>query len=340
MAVYKVPQDVEADDKLIGPFSFRQFIYLIIVALAIAAAWGLSRLFIPLLIIPLPVIIFFGALALPLRKDQPMEVYMAAMVSFYLKPRRRLWKPDGLTSLIEVVAPKEVEQQLTKDFSQSEAQRRLSYLANIVDSQGWAVRGVTGMPATPNSPMNSDVYYEAQQTEDILDDNAPVSQNFDHMIAENDTRRRQDVITRMHQQPALLTPSATIQPVATPNPYDVFINPTPETTNQPVVANQQMTVPEPTLQFNPYPTDIHQSVLQPLSAQLTPPPAPMQATPVPSVPSPAPIPVTTSEKVVSPDIINLANQHDLSIETIAREANRITQREQQLSDQEVVISLR
>ena len=27
MAVYKVPQDVEADDKLIGPFSFRQFIY-------------------------------------------------------------------------------------------------------------------------------------------------------------------------------------------------------------------------------------------------------------------------------------------------------------------------
>ena len=28
MAQYKVPQDVEAEDKLIGPFSFRQFIYL------------------------------------------------------------------------------------------------------------------------------------------------------------------------------------------------------------------------------------------------------------------------------------------------------------------------
>ncbi|TAL14698.1 hypothetical protein EPN95_02230, partial [Patescibacteria group bacterium] len=34
MAQYKVPQDVEADDKLIGPFSFRQFVYLIIVALS------------------------------------------------------------------------------------------------------------------------------------------------------------------------------------------------------------------------------------------------------------------------------------------------------------------
>lgn len=36
MASYKVPQDVEADDKLIGPFSFRQFIYLGIAALGIA----------------------------------------------------------------------------------------------------------------------------------------------------------------------------------------------------------------------------------------------------------------------------------------------------------------
>jgi hypothetical protein len=39
MAVYKVPQDVEAEDKLIGPFSFRQFIYLIIVAGAGAIGW-------------------------------------------------------------------------------------------------------------------------------------------------------------------------------------------------------------------------------------------------------------------------------------------------------------
>jgi hypothetical protein len=72
MAVYKVPQDVEADDKLIGPFSFRQFIYLIIVALSIAAAWGLGHLFIPLAILPFPIILFFGALALPLRKDQQL----------------------------------------------------------------------------------------------------------------------------------------------------------------------------------------------------------------------------------------------------------------------------
>src|ERR1035437_1052289 len=166
MAVYKVPQDVEADDKLIGPFSFRQFIYLVIVTLSIMLAWGLAQLFIPLAIIPLPVVIFFGALALPLRKDQPMEIYMAAMVSFFLKPHRRLWDPDGIDSLIEITVPKVIEYNRTKDLTMSEAERRFSYLAEIVDSQGWAIRG-PGVQA-PNSAMTSDAYFEAQTVEDIL----------------------------------------------------------------------------------------------------------------------------------------------------------------------------
>ena len=34
-----------------------------------------------------PIALFFGALALPLRKDQPMDVYLAAIISFILKPR-------------------------------------------------------------------------------------------------------------------------------------------------------------------------------------------------------------------------------------------------------------
>jgi Holliday junction resolvase len=60
-----------------------------------------------------------------------------------------------------------------------------------------------------------------------------------------------------------------------------------------------------------------------------------QATPTADISQPA-----TSEKPVSPDIINLANNTDLSIETIAHEANRIHQKEEQLPEQEVVISLR
>jgi hypothetical protein len=335
MAVYKVPQDVEADDKLIGPFSFRQFVYLIIVALSIAAAWALGQLFLPLIIIPLPVILLFGALALPLRKDQPMEIYMAAIVSFYLKPRKRLWKSDGLMSLIEITVPKVAEVQRTKDLSQSEASQRLSYLANVVDSQGWSVRGV-GAP-TPNSPMNIDVYYAAQQTEDILDNNAPVSQNIDHMIDEADNRRRQEMIERMHQAPT--EPSVAAPAPQIINPYDTFLAQQTTPASAPVEDTlvampapqaPQVAADDPSVHFNPYPADIRQAVIQPLSEQPV-----KQVAPVPAAPTPS-----TSVKPVSPDIINLANQHDLSIETIAREANRIKQKEEKLSEDEVVISLR
>lgn len=324
MAVYKVPQDVEADDKLIGPFSFRQFIYLVIAAIAIALAWGLAQLFIPLAIIPLPIIIFFGVLALPLRKDQPMEIYLAAVVSFYLKPRRRLWQPDGVQSLVEITAPKMVEVQRAKDLSQMEAQQRLSYLADIVDTGGWAVRGVS-MPA-PESPMQNDVYYEAQQAEDILDASGGVSQSFDAMISHSDSKRRQDAVKILQQAPAEPAPQPSFAPPPITDPY---ANLTPPTDNN--------ITPDPHLTYNPYPDSIRQSVVMPLGEQA--PTVQPRPTPIPA-PQPTISQTTTSETIVSPDIINLANNSDLSIETIAHEANRIHQKAKSLPENEVVISLR
>ena len=330
MAVYKVAQDVEADDKLIGPFSFRQFIYLIIVAISIALAWGLSQIFVGLAIIPLPLILFFGALALPLRKDQPMEIYLAALVSYYLKPRKRLWTPDGVESLIEITAPKVVEVQRTKAISEIEAERRLSYLADIADTRGWAVRH-SAQPVAGNS-MVTDAYFEAQQAEDVLDDSGGVSQSFDAMITQADERRRQEMMARMHQQEAASSATATSAIVSpATDPYAGM------------ATRQPTTVPTP--QFNPYPNAIHQSVVQPLTADSQLPvaaPAAL-ATPVlapapPVVPASQITPPSTSEKPLSPDIINLANNTDLSIETIQREANRIQHKAEE-DEGEVFISL-
>jgi hypothetical protein len=174
MAVYKVPQDVEADDKLIGPFSFRQFIYLIIVAISMAGAWGLYTVFMPLVIIPLPIILFFAALALPLRKDQPMEAYLSAVVSFYfLKSRRRLWQPDGIDSFVTIIPPKDADKIFTKDLDKEEASRRIGYLSSLVDTHGWAIRGAD---STPDTSLSQDLYYETQQTPDMMDSDTPAAQ--------------------------------------------------------------------------------------------------------------------------------------------------------------------
>jgi hypothetical protein len=325
MATYKVPQDVEADDKLIGPFSFRQFVYLIIVALAIALAWGLAQLFIGLVIVPLPIVLLFGALALPLRKDQPMETYLAAMVSFFLKPHKRLWDPDGLDSLIEITAPRMVEVQRTKDISEGEAERRFGYLAEIVDTQGWAVRG-SGVQA-PNSAMTSDAYFAAQQVQDVMDTDNTTAQVFMQKLDQSDTRRHQDAVNMMRQPTA---PVVETPPPVTPGTFSYFSAPPIEAT----VPNMAAPTGEP-LEYNPYPEDMRQTVIKPiddLQRPVTTSPA------IPTMQQPAIPRPTTSKKPVAAGIINLANNPDLSIETIAREANRI-QSKQDLGE-EVVISLR
>jgi len=337
MAVYKVAQDVEADDKILGPFSLRQFIYLIIVAISIALAWGLGQLFIGLAIIPLPFILFFGALALPLRKDQPMEVYLGALISYYLKPHRRTWEPDGIESLIEITAPTVVEIQRIKDITETEAERRLSYLADLADTQGWAVRH-TAQPA--NNSMISDAYFEAQQTEDVLDVNGGVSQSLGAMINQADERRKQTMMARMQQATQVPSPPPPPQSIYVPpvaDPYASLAQQAP--TPQPVQPQYN----DPSVQFNPYPNAIHQSVIQPLEqeSQLPAQPAvqndPTPSPPIQSQPA-AEVAPATSEKAISPDIINLASNTDLSIETIQREANRIQHKADEDSS-EVFISL-
>lgn len=350
MASYKVPQDVEADDKLIGPFSFRQFIYLIVVVMAGALAWGLAQIFIGLAVIPLPVIILFGALALPLRKDQPMEIYLAAIISFYLKPRSRLWDPEGMESTIEITAPKTIEVKRTKDLSEGEASERLSYLANLLDTQGWAIRGAQ------STRMNTDIYLEAQSAEDVLAQNTSVANNFNQLMEDRTRQVREEAQQRM--MAAMNAPATASTPVQTPVQPQVapvqYVAPTPVAIPQPQVQMQPvpasppvavaLNTPQPAPQetipvFNPYP-NIKQSIIQPLDpddAALV-----IQDEPIAApAPNPRPKPVNTSKIEPSPDIIRLAESaDDLSIETIAKQASRLTKKHAEESDGEVVISLR
>jgi len=207
MAQYKVPQDVEADDKLIGPFSFRQFVYLLIAAGLIALAVGLFQLFPLLAIIPILPALFFIVLALPLKKDQPMETYLAAIVSYYLKPRTRLWTPGQKESTILITAPKIVEDVRTRDLSQEEATHRLSFLADIVDSEGYAIKGAS------NSSMREDLVAEANATSDMFENYQ--SGVLARAVNQNKIDRHAEAIREMKEaisrNDTTLSQSATIQ---------------------------------------------------------------------------------------------------------------------------------
>lgn len=277
MSRYKVAQDVEAEDKILGPFSFRQFIYLLVAAAGIALAWGLSQVFLPLAVIPVPIILLFGALALPLRKDQPMEVYLAAVVSFYTKPRRRMWQPDGINSLIEITVPEKVEIERTKNLSQDEAERRLAYLSQLADTHGWSIRH-TRVPDAQGS-MISDVYFEAQQTSDMFDDNSSEARAMTRRIEQSNQARRRAAIERMQAPAAALPAVADGQPLQqAPVPYQPAW---PQTQPQPYQAAPQPAPTIPPQATPPYQPPVDAAGFAPVS-----PPQPR----MPEPPYPAPEP--------------------------------------------------
>jgi hypothetical protein len=312
MAQYKVPQDVEADDKLLGPFNFRQFVYLLIAGGLVALAVGLFQLFPLLAIIPLPPVLLLLALALPLRKDQPMETYLAALVSYYLKPRTRVWMPGQKESTIKITAPKIVENERTRHITGEEATHRLSFLADIVDTGGYAIKGVDA------SPMRDDLAAEANTAVDMFE-----GYHFDSLnntIQKDETARHAEVIKEMREaidetenitasnakvkkRFAELRPSVVVKPAAGQQPVmkmpvsqeEIFSSPTIIMPNSPV---QEKSVEKS--------NGVEQKAVEKVN--------------------------TTSPK---PSIIELANNDVFSVETIAKQAKRVKERD----EGEVFISL-
>lgn len=333
MAVYKVPQDVEAEDKLLGPFTFRQFIYLLIVATMGFLAFLLWQILPILAVIPAPILLFFTILALPLRKDQPMETYLTAIISFYIKPRKRLWDPDGVESRVEISAPKVVEVSLSKDLSEDEAERRFAYLAQIVDSKGWATRGTTPSygPEVSNS-LNPDIYFEANNSIDILSDDYSVGQSINQRLEKSAIQHKQDVLRNMQSPIHNAEPSnQPIDRLVYPEPQQTYSVPALET---PLITTVEK--PIGNVIINPYPATMNQAVLSPLSQNSL----------------STEISKNTSSKVitenkdiqntVSADIIELATNapEDFSIATLASQAKRISEEKNNLGEDEVIISLR
>lgn len=229
MATYKVPQDVEADDKLLGPFSFRQFVYLMLVFGLGVAAVGLFQIFPLLAIIPLPFAFFFLILALPLKKDQPMETYLAALLSFYTKPHKRFWMTGQSDSTILITAPKKVEENRVRNITEEEAGHRLSFLAAIVDSEGYAIKNAS-------SPMRDEFYAEAYNATDMFDRSG--TNRLNHLITKEQQERHDEIVNQMRaaiqqQQASTVRPNLTpigesvIQPPSTPRPNSTIVQPTP-----------------------------------------------------------------------------------------------------------------
>lgn len=88
---YQVPQFIDIEDKIVGPLTIKQFLFL---------AGGGVMIFLLIFLLKLALAILFGipilivsvALAFGKVRGVPMARYLSSVVSFAFKPQKYLWR--------------------------------------------------------------------------------------------------------------------------------------------------------------------------------------------------------------------------------------------------------
>jgi hypothetical protein len=136
MARFKVPQNLEMEDRIIGNLAMWQFVYLVVGGILAYAAY--MKLPSPLnIIVALPIGLFAAASGLIKVNNQPFPRFFGAFVRFLTTPRERVWRKENIeevSSIKKDVAKKETKKTVKKTLTKEELQR----LAQVTDSHGFS----------------------------------------------------------------------------------------------------------------------------------------------------------------------------------------------------------
>jgi len=154
---YKVPQNVDIEDKVIAGLTLRQFMFLMVAGgtvliLKYVFVGSLSFLFLPVSVL----VGGFGvALAFVRINDRPFEIFLVSAAKTIITPNRRVWSKD-----VEIGAPhpetvKKIEE-IQRKKSVGEIKSNLEKLATIVDSGGAHETNIADSHVTNVKPREVD----------------------------------------------------------------------------------------------------------------------------------------------------------------------------------------
>ena len=138
---FQVPQFIEVEDKIFGPLTFKQFIYV---------AGGVGVFVILLIVLPtflailigLPVVIFGAALAFYKVNDKPFINLVEAFFKFHTTNKLYIWRKEErkVVSSRQLVVGNEIEQVQVPKLSDSKL-KELTWSLDIKQNEN---------PVTPN----------------------------------------------------------------------------------------------------------------------------------------------------------------------------------------------
>ncbi len=88
---FKVPQFIDIEDKIIGPLTLKQFIYLLGGLGVIAISWFYFKLGV-FIIISIPILVLSLGLAFFKVNGRPLVSILGSLIKYMTKPKLYLWK--------------------------------------------------------------------------------------------------------------------------------------------------------------------------------------------------------------------------------------------------------
>jgi len=284
-----------------------------------------------------------GILAAPLGRDQPTDIWLAAQIRFFLKPRRRIWDQSGIKDLVTITVPKHEIKNFSNNLSKQEVNSRLKALADTIDSRGWVIKNVDvnlytspiySLPASdrlidPSSLPQTVPDIDISASDDIMDvNNNPVAHHFEEIVHQAGKAQMTNAINKM--KAALQEEKSKVEkPISEqPTPYksienNVLSEPTLYEKQQILNQVKKEKILEQMIKPHHKEVDTPEEIVAEETAQKA----------VKDAQLAQKAQAVTPPK--DPGIVNLANTDDLSVASIASLANRKNQ-----NNNEVIIKLR
>jgi hypothetical protein len=216
MGQYKVPQNVEAEDKIIGPLTFRQFIYALM-----GFGWGaicfavFRKVPAVMVIVGFPPTMLLMLLAFYTRDGQNFEQLLIAMVGFFAASRKRLWVKEDVAEKFHIEPTKRAAEITQRN--PAEVISELEKLATLIDSRGWnqppqaetnvvlpSAQHEDRMVPPPQAPHAPD-----EPAADMLDlKRSPLAQNLAELLRQASEDVREEAMNQMTSKPTRKTASA------------------------------------------------------------------------------------------------------------------------------------
>lgn len=138
---YKIPQNVDLEDKIFGPLTLKQFLIAMGAGLTTFISFSIFYTAAPFLFWAITAVAWVVAAAFIFVRpnDQPFSKFIFSFIWFATKPSRRAWK--RIPSLGEVTFRDESDVPKVskrREPSESEVRSKLQHLAHVVDTRGWS----------------------------------------------------------------------------------------------------------------------------------------------------------------------------------------------------------